>query len=66
MKAYNDFVTELSAENTTATDRTAYHNMLVYISVELAGLTDVSEKNAVKYRQKAINIVDRQIEFVRW
>jgi RNA polymerase-interacting CarD/CdnL/TRCF family regulator len=66
MKAYNDFATELFAENTTATDRTAYHNMLVYISVELAGLTDISEKNAVKYLQKAIDIVDRQMEFVRW
>jgi hypothetical protein len=66
MKAYNDFVAELFAENVPATNKTAYHNMLMYTSVELVSLTDVSKKNVVKYLQKAIDIVDKQMEFVRW
>jgi hypothetical protein len=53
MKAYNDFAAKLFAGNTTATDRTVYHNMLIYTSVELASLTDVSKKKCDKTPAKS-------------
>jgi hypothetical protein len=53
MKAYNDFVAELFAENNPATNETEYHNMLIYTSVELISLTDVSEKKCSKIPAKS-------------
>jgi hypothetical protein len=52
MKAYNDFVTELFVENDPVTNKTDYHNMLIYTSVELVSLTDVSEKKCSKIPTK--------------
>ena len=53
MKAYNDFVTELFVGNDPAADKTEYHNMLIYTSVELVSLTDVSKKKCIKIPAKS-------------
>jgi hypothetical protein len=63
---YDEFITLLFSENAASTDKVVYHNMLVYIRIELTGLTKISRKKKAIYLRKAIDIVDRQMEFVRW
>jgi hypothetical protein len=41
---YKKFACHLFAEGIACTDKTAYHNALVYTCVELASLTEVSKK----------------------
>ncbi|MDR0231388.1 MAG: hypothetical protein LBI82_04640 [Dysgonamonadaceae bacterium] len=41
---YDEFVMLLFSEKTAFTDKTSYHNELVYTRVELASLTEVSGK----------------------
>lgn len=50
--AYDEFVILLFSEGTASTDRVAYHNMLVYTRVELAGLTGVSGKKCARLFEK--------------
>ena len=41
---YDEFVRLLFSEFAVLTDKTTFHNSLVYTRVELAGLTEVLEK----------------------
>jgi hypothetical protein len=62
---YNEFVGLLFAGN-AGMGKVEYHNALFYTGMELASLTEVSGKKTRRHLQKAIGIVDRQMEFVRW
>ena len=61
---YDKFIALLFAEGNTFKDRIAYLNTLVYTRVELSELTKVSKKNTTTYLRKAIEIVDRRVEWV--
>jgi hypothetical protein len=50
--AYNEFVRLLFAGN-DGMEKVSYHNALVYTSVELVSLTDVSEKKYSKIPAKS-------------
>jgi hypothetical protein len=43
-KEYDNFAALLFAGSNSSTDKTTYHNTLVYTRVELAGLAKLSEK----------------------
>ena len=63
--SYDKFVRFLFSERATLTNKETYHDTLFYTLVELKSLTEVSGKNAVTHLQKAIILVDTQLEWVQ-
>lgn len=61
---YEEFAILVFSESLTSTDKTTYHNILVYTCMELSGLTDEAKKNTAIYLRKAIELVDQQIKWV--
>jgi hypothetical protein len=52
-KDYDDFVLLVSSGNADMTDKSVFHNMLVYTRVELASLTEVSGKKCSSLSSKS-------------
>jgi hypothetical protein len=62
---YEEFAVLVLRANADVPDKTAYYNALVYTRAELAGLEQVSGKNAIVYVYKAIELVCIQIKWVQ-
>jgi hypothetical protein len=60
---YDKFALLVFSAGKTASDKVDYHNTLVYTFVELTWLSSVTKKNATVHVEKAIDLVDREIEF---
>jgi hypothetical protein len=61
---YENFALFVFAEEKTASDKTDYHNTLVYTFVELTWLSSVANKNATIFVEKAHELIDREIELL--
>ena len=63
-REYDEFANRLFSEWSASNDWETYHNVLVYTYVELSCITAEAKKDVSEYVEKAIVLVDRQIEFV--